>query len=297
MNRHETPALHERRDLQIADAPRGGQGLLALPLSGLGTRLLTDATCAEVVQDAIEIGYRYVDTSPSYGNEEAVGQGIRQSGIARNEIFVTTKVERDDLQPERLLASVRRSLDRLGLHRIDLLLIHWPNSDVPISESLSAMRALQLAGEVVHAGVANFPIAMLDAALAAAEQIGTRVVANQIEVHPSLPQRRLVSACLARGVRPIAYSPMGRDDLAHPVVLAVADRLGRTPAQTVLRWEIQRGVLPVPIPDTAQPEQIASQFDLFDFELSAEDMTRLADVGPERRYFSPAWAPSWDPQD
>ncbi|KJC56926.1 hypothetical protein UP10_31775 [Bradyrhizobium sp. LTSPM299] len=268
-----------------------------MPKVGLGTRLLLGDRCADVVVKAIEIGYRYVDTSPSYGNEDAAGRGIRLSGIDRREMFVTTKVEREDLRPERLLESAQRSLDTLGLDWIDLLLIHWPNAEVPISETLSAMRELQLSGSVSHIGVANFPIAMLDETVAASGRAGTKVFANQIEVHPSLPQRRLVAACAARGVRPIAYSPMGREDLSHPLVLGIAERTGRTPAQIALRWHIQRGVFPVPIPDTGEPAQIAVQFELFDFELSQDDMAVLSNVGPERRYFSPAWAPVWDPQD
>jgi len=269
----------------------------SLPSVGLGTRLLTGGKCVDVVLKAIEVGYRYVDTSPSYGNEDAVGRAIALSGIVRQDMYVTTKVERDDLRPERLLASARRSLDVLGLDRIDLLLIHWPNSEVPITETISAMRELQLAGSVSRFGTANFPVAMLDEAIQAAEGAGTKIFANQIEIHPSLPQRNLVGACIARAVRPIAYSPMGREDLDHPTVRVLSDRLGRTPAQIVLRWHIQRGVLPVPIPDTGDPEQIASQFGLFDFELSASDMAELAGVRPEKRYFSPAWAPEWDPQD
>ncbi|MBC9879897.1 aldo/keto reductase [Bradyrhizobium sp. INPA01-394B] len=269
----------------------------APPQVGLGTRLLLGDRCTDVVLKAIEIGYRYIDTSPSYGNEDAAGRAIDLSGIDRREMFVTTKVERDELRPERLLASAQRSLDTLGLDWIDLLLIHWPNADVPISETLSAMGELQRCGVVSHIGVANFPVAMLDETIAAAGRAGTRLFANQIEVHPSLPQRRLVAACTARGVRAIAYSPMGREDLGHTAVLDVAKRTGRTPAQVVLRWHIQNGVLPVPIPETGEPGQIASQFDLFEFELSNEDMAALAGVGPERRYFSPPWAPAWDPQD
>ena len=277
------------------DAPQSGRSV-ASPLVGLGTRLLLGDKCADVVLKAIETGYRYIDTSPSYGNEDAVGRGMSLSGIDRRDMFVTTKVEREDLRPERLLASAQQSLDTLGLDWIDLLLIHWPNADVPISETLSAMRELQLSGVISHIGVANFPVTMLDEAIAAAKQVGTKLFANQIEVHPSLPQRRLTAACVARGVRPIAYSPMGREDLGHPSVLGVAERTGRAPAQVVLRWHIQSGVLPVPIPDTGEPAQIASQFELFDFELSQDDMAVLGSVGPEKRYFSPGWAPAWDPQ-
>jgi 2,5-diketo-D-gluconate reductase B len=268
---------------------------LALPPVGLGTRLLLAEECSRVVVEAISIGYRYIDTAPVYGNEAAIGEGLRNSGVARDAVFVTTKVERDQLRADFLRGSVEASLAALNSPYIDLLLIHWPNQDVPLSETISEMVALQDRGLARHIGVANFPIAMLDDAMGLAEQAGTTIAANQLEIHPSLYPSKLLEACRQRGVATIAYSPMGRDDLTHPVVLEIASRLAREPSQIILRWHIQLGVLPIPIPGTGTRDQIAQQYDVLDFELSAADLKQLSSLTPQKRYFNPAWAPVWDP--
>lgn len=272
-----------------------GVARLNLPPVGLGTRLLLGEHCSRVVSEAISIGYRYVDTAPVYGNEAAIGAGLRSSGVARDAVFITTKVERDHLRADALRTSVEASLTALDSQYIDLLLIHWPNQDVPLSETISAMAALQGRGLVKHIGVANFPVAMLGQAIGLAEQAGTTIAANQLEIHPSLHPSKLLEACRQRGVAIIAYSPMGREDLKHPAVLEIASRLARAPSQIVLRWHVQLGVLPIPIPDTGTRDQIAMQYDVFDFELSAADLKQLAGIIPQKRYFDPAWAPVWDP--
>ena len=268
--------------------------MVKLPQIGLGTRLLLADECTRVVEQAIAIGYRYIDTAPVYGNEAAVGDGVRRSGIARDAMFITTKIERDDLCADAVTLSVETSLEKLGLDAIDLLLIHWPNVEIPLSETIAAMRALQRRGLLVHIGVANFPIAMLDQAIAIAAQHDAIIAANQIEVHPSLPQAKLLAACRERNVATIAYTPMGRDDLTHSVVLEIAERLARSPAQIILRWHMQCGVLPIPIPDTGKREQIAQHYDIFNFELSRGDSMSLSGLIPQKRYFDPAWAPQWD---
>ncbi|MEH2474201.1 diketogulonate reductase-like aldo/keto reductase [Nitrobacteraceae bacterium AZCC 2161] len=268
---------------------------LKLPPIGLGTRLLVAEECSAVVEQAISIGYRYVDTAPIYGNEAAIGEGIRRSAMPREEIFVTTKVERDNLRAGPLRQSVENSLTALKSDYIDLLLIHWPNQEIPLSETIAAMGALRKRGLLKHIGVANFPIAMLDQAIELACQNGADIAANQVEIHPSLYPSKLIEACRQRGVATIAYSPMGRDDLKHPVVLEIASRLGRGPSQIILRWHAQQGVLPIPIPDTATRDQIAQQYDIFDFALSTADLNRLSSLTPQTRYFNPAWSPVWDP--
>lgn len=268
---------------------------LTLPAIGLGTRLLLGEDCSRVVAHAMSVGYRYIDTSPNYGNEAAVGAGIRSSGIGREAIFVTTKVERTNLGRDELRRSVQDSLDALKIDTIDLLLIHWPNDEIPLADTVSAMAALQRKGLLKHIGVANFPIAYLDRAIELAEVHGTAIAANQVEVHPSLYQAKLINACQRRSVAVIAYSPLGREDLRHPKVLEIASRLERSPSQVILRWHIQLGILPAPIPDTGTDDQIAQHHDIFDFHLSAADMHALSMVTPPTRYFNPAWAPKWDP--
>ena len=267
-----------------------------LPAIGLGTRLLLNEDCARVVEQAMAIGYRYIDTAPIYENEAAIGEGFRRSGVDRADVVVATKVERDDLEASALRRSVERSLKALAFDAIDLLLIHWPNAKIPLSETLKAMCALKRQGLIKNIGVANFPIALLDQAIGLAARDGERIAVNQFESHASLPQSKLIAACRARGVAPIAYSPMGRDDLAHPVVRAIAARLDRTPAQIVLRWHLQRGVLPIPISDSGARAQVAAQHAIFDFELSALDVALLSSIEPHRRFFNPPWAPEWDAQ-
>lgn len=266
-----------------------------LPAIGLGTRLLLGEDCARVVAQAINVGYRYIDTSPIYGNEAAVGAGIQRSGIPRQSIFVTTKVERANLGGDDVRRSVEDSLAELEIDTIDLLLLHWPNDETPLADTISAMSALQREGLLRNIGVANFPIAQLDRAIELAAGHGTVIAANQVEVHPSLYQKRLIDACQRRGVAVIAYAPTGREDIKHPKVLEIASRLQRSPPQVVLRWHIQLGIMPVPIPDTATYDQISRQYEIFDFHLSATDMQTLSTVTPSTRYFNPAWAPKWDP--
>jgi 2,5-diketo-D-gluconate reductase B len=268
--------------------------MIAFPQIGLGTRLLLAEDCTRVVEQAIDIGYRYIDTAPIYGNEAAIGEGIRRSGISRDAMFVTTKVERDHLAAGAVVKSVEASLAALRLDHIDLLLIHWLNESVPLAETVAAMCALKKRGLLKHIGAANLTAALLDEAIALAARDGEVIAANQIEIHPSLPQQRLVAACRDRDVAVIAYSPMGRDDLQHPLVLGVATRLNRKPAQIVLRWHVQRGVLPIPIPDTASCDQVTEQYGISDFALSDQDMQDLRNVVPQKRYFDPAWAPKWD---
>jgi 2,5-diketo-D-gluconate reductase B len=271
-------------------------GGFALPAIGLGTRLLLNEDCARVVEQATAIGYRYIDTAPIYENEAAIGVGLRRSGVDRADVVVATKVERDDLEASALRRSVERSLKALAFDTIDLLIIHWPNDKVPLSESLAAMCALKREGLIKNLGVANFPIALLDQALELAARDGERIAVNQLEIHPSLPQSKLIAACHARGVAPIAYSPMGREVLAHPVVRDMASRHDRTPAQIVLRWHVQRGVLPIPIPDSGAREQVAAQHAIFDFALGENEIALLSSIEPHRRFFNPPWAPAWDAQ-
>src|SRR5260370_15563774 len=205
--------------MNASDTNAPGVARLNLPPVGLGTRLLLAKECSRVVAEAISIGYRYVDTAPVYGNEAAIGEGLRSSGISRDEVFVTRKGERDHLRVGALRKSVEASLVALNSQYIDLLLVHWPNQDIPLSETISAMSALQSRGLVKYIGVANFPIAMLDEAIELAEGDGTSIAANQLEIHPSLYPSKLLEACRQRDVVTIAYSPMGRDDLKHPTVL------------------------------------------------------------------------------
>jgi diketogulonate reductase-like aldo/keto reductase len=264
-----------------------------IPAIGFGTYKLTGETCSRMVAKAIEFGYRHIDTARMYGNEREVGEGIRASGIDRSELFVTTKVWRDDIGRDRLIASAEAAVEALGIGPVDLLLIHWPNADIPLGDSVEALNAAHSAGLTGHIGVANFPSAMLDEA---ASLSAAPLVCNQVEYHPGLSQEAVLAACERHDMALIAYSPIGQggDLLSHPVITDMARAHGRTPAQIVLRWEIEQDRVGA-IPRTSNPERAASNLDVFSFELSADEREALFAMTKQRkRLVDPGFAPDWD---
>ncbi len=264
----------------------------AIPVLGFGTWQLEGDVCAEAVQTALACGYRHIDTAQVYDNEEAVGQGLAGSGVARDEIFVTTKVWMDQMEEARLQGSVELSLKKLGLDHVDLLLIHWPNPDVPLKETMAALSEVKRFGMARHIGVSNFPVATMEEAIALASE---PLVTNQVEYHPGLDQTPVLEACRRNGMALTAYSPLGRGDLlSDPVLVEIAEDHGKTAAQVMLRWLIQQeGV--AAIPRSGNPAHIKSNFDVFDFSLGEEDMDRIfALAEPGGRMVDPEWAPHWD---
>lgn len=264
-----------------------------IPSIGQGTYTLEGETCVDMVAKAIEAGYRHIDTARMYGNEAAVGEGIRRSGIDRREFFVTTKIWWTDLTEDALVASAREAVDELGTGDVDLLLIHWPNLDVPLEESIDALNRTVGEGLARHIGVANFTSAMVDEAAA----MSTRpLVCNQVEYHPFLSQDDVLSACRRNGMAMIAYSPIGQGGelLGHPVIGEAAARHGKSPAQIVLRWEIEQDMVAA-IPRTSNPERLRENLDIFDFALSDEERRQLTELTRRRhRLVDPEFAPHWD---
>lgn len=263
-----------------------------IPAIGLGTFRLEGEACAEAVKTALEIGYRHIDTARMYGNEEAVGDGIRASGVARDDIFVTTKVWWEDIAPGVLQRSAEASLQRLGLSAVDLLLIHWPNKEVPLAGSIAALCETKSRGLARHIGVSNFPSALLRDALALSSE---PLVAHQVEYHPRLDQSAVLEVVRTNGMALTAYCPLGRGELARaPEIAEIAERHGKTPAQIVLRWHVQQpGV--VAIPKSGNAGRIAQNLDVFDFTLGESDMAALfALARPNGRLVDPAFAPDWD---
>lgn len=264
----------------------------AIPALGLGTWEATDDACISAVQWAIEAGYRHIDTAARYGNEEAVGQGIRASGIGRDALFVTTKVWYENLSESDVMRSAEASLRRLGLDTVDLLLIHWPNANIPLKETIKALGRAKRDGLTRHIGVSNFPVALLDEAVARSDE---PLVANQCEYHPYLDQSKVIDACRRHGLAFTAYCPLGRGQLLDErAVIEIAERHGKTPAQVVLRWHVQQpGV--VAIPKSANRERIAQNIDIFDFALDEDEMARISGLArPDGRMIDPSWAPAWD---
>ena len=264
----------------------------AIPAIGLGTWPMKGQEAARAVARALETGYRAVDTAAMYGNEDAVGEGLRAAGVPRADVFVTTKVWYTDLAPGALQRSAEASLKRLGVDEVDLLLIHWPNPVIALEGSIAALCDAKRHGLARHVGVSNFPVALLDRAVSLATE---PLVANQCEYHPHLDQTKLLAACRRHGLAFLSYAPIGKgavlDDAA---VRDVAARHGRTPAQVVLRWHVQQeGV--AAIPKSANPQRIAENLDVFGFTLSDEDMRAVSGLAqPEGRMVAPGWSPSWD---
>lgn len=264
-----------------------------IPAIGLGTFRLEGEACAKAVETALRAGYRHIDTARMYGNEEAVGEGLRASGIARDDVFVTTKIWWEDIAPGDLERSAEASLRRLGLSAVDLLLIHWPNRNVPPRDSISALCHARRQGLARHIGVSNYPSAMLREAIGLASE---PLVADQVEYHPALDQGRLLAATRENGMALASYCPLGRGSLlASPAVAAIARRHARTPAQIVLRWHVQQpGV--VAIPKSGDPGRIAENLDIFDFALDDREMAALSGLArPDGRLVDPVFAPDWDP--
>lgn len=263
-----------------------------IPAIGLGTWTLKDEAGSRLVAGAIRAGYRHVDTAASYGNEEAVGAGVRASGVARDEIFLTTKVWPSDISAGDLQRSIEASLERLGVDAVDLALIHWPSKTVPLVESVAALDEVKDRGLARNIGVSNFTVAMVDEAARLSRH---KLACNQVEYHPYLNQDRVLSACRKHGMALVSYCPLARnsDLFGEAAVKAAAKRHGLTPAQVVLRWHVQQqGV--AAIPRSSNPQRIAQNLQVSDFELNATEMSAISALR-SRGYricdfdFSPEW--------
>ena len=244
----------------------------AIPIIGFGTSQMTGKVTTDAVVAALRSGYRHIDTARKYGSEPAVGEAIKIAGVPRNEIFLTTKVSHENLRSDDFARSVDESLAALNVDYIDLLLVHWPNPDIPLSETMPALANTKRSGLARHIGAANFNTALLEQALALCPE---PLVALQAECHPYLDQSKLLPAVHRHGLVFIAYCPLGRGRLfTDPVLAEIAETRGRTIAQVALRWAIQQGV--AVIPGSSNPDRIAGNFNIFDFALSESEMERIS---------------------
>ncbi|HWH32859.1 MAG TPA: aldo/keto reductase [Egibacteraceae bacterium] len=257
----------------------------AVPALGYGTWELEGDDCLRGVAAALELGYRHLDTAQVYGNEDLVGQALADSGVAREEVFLTTKVWNSRLEPERVRSTTEDSLRRLRTDYVDLLLIHWPVRMDILPQTLEAMRGLQERGLVRHVGVSNFTPAQLREALAHAE-----VFCNQVEYHPYLGQAALLEVCREQDVLLTAYSPLARGRvLEDPVLREIGEAHGKSAAQVTLRWLVQQpGV--ATIPKAASRRHIESNLAIFDFALSDAECARIAALERGERIVDPDWA-------
>jgi diketogulonate reductase-like aldo/keto reductase len=244
----------------------------AIPALGFGTSPLTGGLSADTVVAALKAGYRHIDTARKYGTERAVGEALRLAGVPRKDIFLTTKVSHENLRGDDFAKSVDESLSVLGVDCVDLLLIHWPNPEISLSETMPALAKAKRQGLARHIGVANFNIALLDQAIALCPE---PLVTLQAEYHPFLDQSKLMAAVRRHKLVYIAYCPLGRGRLfGDPVLADIARKRGRSIAQVALRWLLQQNVAAIPF--SSKPERIADNFNVFDFTLTDDEMKRIA---------------------
>jgi diketogulonate reductase-like aldo/keto reductase len=234
-----------------------------IPAIGLGTWELRGRACARIVEQALRLGYRHVDTAQIYENEREVGEGVRASGVRRGEVFVTTKVWTTHFAPNDLLRSAKESLARLRMTEVDLLLLHWPNPQVPLEETLGALAQARQLGLARHIGVSNFTVALIEQAVAICTE---PLVCDQVEYHPFLDQAK---------------------------VSRIGARYGKTAAQVSLRWLVQQNA--VAIPRTSRIERLSENIDVFDFDLTEQEMTEIFAMGTRAgRLTDIGFSPQWD---
>ncbi len=264
-----------------------------MPALGLGTWGLTGRTCYEAVRAALDIGYRHIDTAQLYGNEAEVGAAIRDAGVKRGEIFVTTKIPMGELRAPQVRRNVEQSLRRLGTDYLDLLLIHWPSRREPLAETLGAFAEARAQGRTRFIGVSNFTVALLREAI---EAHRADIVCNQVEYHPYLSQRQVMAAGAHHGLILTAYCPLGRGSVAADRDLErIGKAYGKTASQVALRWLLDQPNVAA-IPKSARRKHLAANFAIFDFALSAADRAAIDAKRGTTRLVDPAgWAPDWDP--
>jgi 2,5-diketo-D-gluconate reductase A len=264
----------ERKETGVAQSPtiqlNDGK---TIPQLGFGVWQVPNDQAASIVKTAIEAGYRSIDTAAAYNNEEGVGAGLKQAGIARDQIYVTTKLWNSEHGYSETLKAFDASMKRLGLEQLDLYLIHWPvpQRDAYV-ETWRAFIKLQEEGRIRSIGVSNFTISNLERII---DETGVKPVLNQIELHPRFQQKALRDFHAEHGIATEAWSPLGRGALLDdPTLAELARQYGKSPAQIVLRWHLDSGN--VVIPKSATPARIRENFSVFDFKLAPDDMAKIA---------------------
>lgn len=242
-----------------------------IPLLGLGTWELRGARCTGVIEAALRLGYRHIDTAQMYDNERAIGEGLRASPVKRSEVFVTTKIWPTHFRAGELQRAARECLARLRLSEVDLLLLHWPNPQVPLAETIGALCEVKRAGLARHIGVSNFTVALIEQAVSVADE---PLVCDQVECHPFLDQTKVIAACRRHGMAVVAYSPLARGELGTPVLARIAAAHNKTAAQVCLRFLVQQDI--VVIPRTSKLERLAENAAIFDFALDDSEMGQIS---------------------
>ncbi len=261
----------------------------AMPAIGFGTWELRGEACADAVREALGAGYRHLDTAQSYENEEHVGRAIREVGVPRDELFLTTKIRPANLSYENVLRTTEESLSKLGTPHVDLLLVHWPNPSIALEETLAAMQEIERRGMANHIGVSNFPPSLVERATEIVD-----ISCNQVEYHPYLTQADLLARARALHFVLTAYSPLAKGRVARdPLLIDIGRRHGKSPAQVALRWLVQQPEVAA-IPKTSNPARIRENIAIFDFELTTEEMAAVHGLARlDGRLVDPDWVTSW----
>lgn len=264
---------------------------VAIPRLGFGTFRMPGADAQPVVESALALGYRHIDTAAMYENEAAVGAAIATSGVARDELFVTTKVWHDQLGPEALHRAFDVSLRKLGLDHVDLYMIHWPSRDMDMAATLEALMSLRERGLTQAIGVCNFNLPMLRRAV---EDIGAPIASVQLEYHPFLSQAPMLAYLRQKGIPLTAYAPLAQGRAANdPTLAALGARHDCSAAQMAIAWLLDQSGVAV-IPKAARPESQRANLDALAVRLDDEDRAAIAALPKDQRFVRPPFAPDWD---
>lgn len=262
-----------------------------VPEIGMGTYKLFGKECRRAVLDAIEIGYRHIDTAQIYENEKEIGDAIRSSHVDREDFFLTTKVWHTNLDHDEVLQSVEDSLEMLQTPYIDLLLIHWPNSQYDLQHTFRAMLALKDQGKALNIGVSNFPLSLTKTVV---EDLRIPIFTNQVEFHPFLSQFDLLDLSYDHDFLITAYSPLAQGRVTkNEALVNIGNEYGKSAAQVSLRWLIEQENV-VAIPKATSKEHLIENFEVFDFQLSDEHFEQIDNLVKNMRFVNPNFAPQWD---
>lgn len=267
---------------------------VSIPRLGFGTFRMPGGGCQPVVESALALGYRHIDTAAMYENEEAVGAAIAASNVARSDLFVTTKVWHDALAPDALRRAFDASLVKLGLEYVDLYMVHWPAKDMDMAATLEALMALREEGRTRAIGVCNFNLPMIRRAV---DEIGAPIAAHQIEYHPFLAQTEMLAYLHRKGIPLTAYAPLAQGRAATDATLAgIGEKHGASAAQIAIAWLLdQDGV--IAIPKSGRLESQRANLDARTIRLDDADRAAIAALPKDQRFVRPSFAPNWDEKD
>jgi 2,5-diketo-D-gluconate reductase B len=262
-----------------------------IPTIGLGTWQLNGSVGSRITEQALKLGYRHLDCALIYGNEKEIGEGLHASGVKREEVFITTKVPHTELAPSALERAVKQSLANLRVSDVNLLLIHWPNPQIPLAETLGAMCKMKREGYTRHIGISNFTVELIEQAVTLSSE---PIVTNQVEWHPYLDESKVKAACARHGIAVTAYCPIARGRAVGDEVLTpIGKKHGKTAGQVSLRWLVQQGA--VVIPRTSKVERLSENMAIFDFALTEPEMAQIGALAKSAgRVVNVGWAPRWD---